>query len=131
MRLRELLDAGRRGDAVALFLTNVGMPEQAVAGMRGSPGWPVLESIAPTLAYDDELLGGGSVPRQLAEAITVPTVVLTGEAGPQALQQAAKVTADAIPAAELRVLSGQTHDVAPDALAPVLIEFFGAARDEV
>lgn len=125
-RLRELLGAGRRGDAVALFMANVGVPEQAVAGMRGSPSWPVFESIAPTLAYDDELLGGGRVPRDVAAAITVPTLVLTGSASPQSLQQAAKVTAETIPGAELRVLDGQTHDVAPDALAPVLTAFFRA-----
>ena len=38
---------------------------------------------------------------------------------------AAKATADALPTAEHRTLDGQTHDVAPEALAPVLVEFFG------
>jgi pimeloyl-ACP methyl ester carboxylesterase len=122
-RLGELLGAGRTGDAVALFMTNVGIPEQVVAGMRAQPGWAALEAIAPTLAYDDELLAGGDVPRDLT--ITVPTLVLTGGAGPQSLQLAAKATADAFPTAELRTLEGQTHDVAADALAPVLVEFFG------
>jgi pimeloyl-ACP methyl ester carboxylesterase len=125
-RLHELLDAGRRGDAVALFMTNVGIPAQAVAGMRAQPGWALLEAIAPTLAYDDEVLGDGSVPRDLASTIAVPALVLAGGASPQNLQQAAKATADALPTAEHRTLDGQTHDVAPDALAPVLVEFFGA-----
>ena len=31
----------------------------------------------------------------------------------------------ALPTAEFRVLDGQTHDVDPDVLAPVLIDFFG------
>ncbi|MCW2911980.1 MAG: hydrolase, partial [Actinomycetia bacterium] len=53
-------------------------------------------------------------------------LVLAGGASPQSLQQAAKATADALPTAEHRTLDGQTHDVAPDALAPVLVEFFGA-----
>lgn len=125
-RLTELLDAGRHGDAVALFMTHVGMPAQAVAGMRAQPGWAALEAIAPTLGYDDEVLGDGSVPRELASTIAVPALVLAGGASPQSLQQAAKATADALPAAEHRTLDGQTHDVAPDALAPVLVEFFGA-----
>jgi pimeloyl-ACP methyl ester carboxylesterase len=122
-RLGELLGAGRRGDAVALFMTNVGIPEQVVAGIRAQRGWAALEAIAPTLAYDDQLLGGGSVPRDVR--IAVPALVLTGGASPQSLQLAAKATADAFPTAEFRTLDGQTHDVAPDALAPALVEFFG------
>jgi pimeloyl-ACP methyl ester carboxylesterase len=122
-RLRELLDAGRRGDAVALFMTYVGIPAQVVTGIRAQPGWATLEAIAPTLAYDDELLGDGSVPRELS--VAVPMLVLTGGASPQNLRTAAKATAEAFPTAESRTLDGQTHDVAPDALAPVLLEFFG------
>ena len=123
-RLRELLDAGRRGDAVALFMRHVGLPEPMIAGMRAQPGWTAMEAIAPTLAYDDEILAGSAVPRDLAPRITVPVLFLGGGASPQSLQQAAKVAADAFPTATHRTLDGQTHDVSPDALAPVLIEFF-------
>ncbi|MFI7453552.1 alpha/beta fold hydrolase [Nonomuraea sp. NPDC049714] len=122
-RLHELLDAGRRGDAVALFMTHVGIPEQVIAGIRSQPGWATLEAIAPTLAYDDEILAD---PRHLASAITVPALLLAGGASPHGLQQAAKATADALPTAEHRTLDGQTHDVAPEALAPVLTEFFSS-----
>jgi pimeloyl-ACP methyl ester carboxylesterase len=125
-RLNELLGAGRRGDAVALFMTHVGVPAQAVAGIRAQPGWAALEAIAPTLAYDDQVLGDGSVPRDLAGAITVPALVLAGADSPQSLQRAAKATADALPGAGHRTLEGQTHDVSPDALAPVLAAFFAA-----
>ena len=123
-RLRELLDAGRRGDAVALFMTNVGMPTQAVDAFRAQPGWAVLEAIAPTLAYDDDLLAGGRVPHDHASAISVPVLILGGGASPQGLQGAARATADALPTAEHRTLDGQTHDVSPDVLAPVLAAFF-------
>ncbi len=125
-QLRELLDAGRRGDAVALFMAHVGMPAQAIDGFRAQPAWAMLEAIAPTLAYDDEVLGGGRVPRGLTSRIAIPVMVAAGGASPEGLQQAAKATADALPTAEHRILDGQTHDVEPEALAPVLIEFFGA-----
>jgi pimeloyl-ACP methyl ester carboxylesterase len=125
-RLGELLDARRDGDAVELFMTNVGVPAQAVAGIRAQPGWAMLEAIAPTLAYDDRVLGDGSVPRDLASTITVPALVLAGADSPQSLQQAAKATADALPTAEHLTLEGQTHDVSPDALAPVLAAFLAA-----
>lgn len=126
--LNELLEAGRRGDAVELFMTYVGVPAQAIAGMRAQPSWAVFEAIAPTLAYDDAALAGGAVPRDLTSGLTIPTLVLTGSASPGRLQRAAELTADVIPTAELRVLDGQTHDVAPDALAPVLIDFLAAGR---
>ena len=125
-RLRELLAAGRNGDAVALFMTYVGVPAPAIAGMRAGPGWPALEAIAPTLAYDDEVLGGGVVPRDLASTVTVPAPVLGGGASPQGLQQAAKATAEALPTAVHRTLEGQTHDVQPEALVPILREFFAS-----
>ncbi len=124
-RLHQLLAAGQRGDAVALFMTYVGVPAHVVAGMRTQPGWATLEAIAPTLAYDDALLSGGLVPRDLTSTIAVPALVLAGGASPHGLQQAAKATADALPVAEHRTLEGQTHDVAPEALAPVLVQFFG------
>jgi pimeloyl-ACP methyl ester carboxylesterase len=111
---------------VELFMTYVGVPAQAVAGIRAQPGWAMLEAIAPTLAYDDQVLGDGSVPRDLASTITVPALVLAGADSAQGLQQAAKATADALPTAGHRTLEGQTHDVSPDALAPVLTAFFAA-----
>jgi hypothetical protein len=40
------------------------------------------------------------------------------------MQETAKTLANIIPNAEHRILEGQTHDVAAEALAPILIEFF-------
>jgi hypothetical protein len=40
------------------------------------------------------------------------------------MQSAAQAVAFALPNAHRRTLEGQTHDVAPEALAPVLVEFF-------
>jgi pimeloyl-ACP methyl ester carboxylesterase len=123
-RLATLLGEGRGGDAVALFMTRVGLPEQAVAGMRAQPGWAGLEAIAPTLAYDDVVLGGGRVPHELTAQVTVPALVLCGSASPESLRRAARATAQALPAADFGTLAGQTHDVAPEALAPPLTAFF-------
>src|SRR5262245_1546907 len=124
--LDELLAAGRRGDAVARFMTHVGIPDPVIAGMRSGPGWTAMEAIAPTLAYDDTLLGGGRVPRDAAE-VTIPALVMSGGASPVALQQAAKAAAQTLPAAEFRILAGQTHYVVPDAVGPVLTECFAAS----
>jgi pimeloyl-ACP methyl ester carboxylesterase len=118
------LAAGDRGRAVELFMTMVGVPEQAIAGARTGPGWPAMEAIAPTLAYDDTVLGDARVPARQAAGVTVPALLLAGGASPQPLRDAARATAEALPDGGYEVLAGQTHDVEPAALAPVLAAFF-------
>lgn len=125
--LNQLLDAGDRGGAVARFMTRVGIPQQMIDGARSGPGWSRFEEVAPTLAYDDRLLAGGHVPHDLAARILTPALLLSGGASPDSLQQAARATAAALPNAEHLTLEDQTHEVAPEVLAPVLIEFFGAS----
>ncbi len=52
-RLRELIDAGQRDEAAALFLAeNAGMPAEVIDGMRGSPMWGWFTGLAHTLPYD-------------------------------------------------------------------------------
>jgi hypothetical protein len=123
--LDEALADGRRGDAVALFLAQVGMPAPMVEDMRRGPGWPHMEAIAPTLAYDDSVLGDARVPLDVTARITVPALVADGGASPQMLRTAAKAVAEALPDARYLTLDGQTHDVDPAVIAPVLVEFFG------
>lgn len=122
--LKTLLGEGRRGDAVALAMTSWGAPAEAVAGMRKSPVWPMFESVAPTLAYDDAVMGDGSVPVTLLTSVKVHALVMDGGASPAFMRDAAKATAGAMPKAQRRTLEGQTHDVAPDVLAPALRDFF-------
>jgi pimeloyl-ACP methyl ester carboxylesterase len=124
--LRELLNQGRQGDAAALAMTTWGAPAEAVAGMRQTPIWPLFEVVAPTLAYDDAIMGDGTVPIERLAAIAVPTLVMAGAASPAFMLDTAQAVARALPNAQLRTLEGQTHDVAPEVLAPMLVEFFTA-----
>jgi hypothetical protein len=54
----------------------------------------------------------------------VPTLVIDGGASFPWIRKTAQVIADVIPHAQRRTLEGQTHQVAREALAPVLVEFF-------
>ena len=127
-QFKEMLASGRRGDMVEHFMTKgVGMPVDAVAPMRNMPMWPALESVAHTLIYDTTIMGDYSLStelKRLAASIRVPTLVMGGGASPESLHHAVRAVAGAIPGAQLRVLEGQTHEVAPDVIAPVLVEFF-------
>ena len=104
----------------------IGTPAERVDGMRRAAFWPRLESVAPTLAYDHAAILGESwsVPTDLAARVTVPALVMAGTASLPFMPDAARMLAQAIPHAELQTLEGQTHEVNPDALAPVLVEFF-------
>lgn len=129
-RLTELLAAGRRGDAVALFMTDaVGVPAEAVAGMRQAPVWPAFEGVAHTLAYDGAVMGdtmsGQPLPRQWATSVTVPTLVIDGGESEAWARTAVAALADLLPAGRRRTLDGQTHVVDPAILAPALTEFLG------
>jgi pimeloyl-ACP methyl ester carboxylesterase len=123
--LTEALAQGRRGDAVELFLRLTGLAEEMIQGARQSPMWPGMEAIAPSLAHDDAVMGGGRVPRDLLASIPVPVLSVAGGASPPWLREAAQAVAEAAPEGTYRMLEDQTHMVDPQALAPVLAEFFG------
>ncbi|HEU0292226.1 MAG TPA: alpha/beta hydrolase [Anaerolineales bacterium] len=125
-QLRELLAAGRKGDAVGLFMMLVGASPDQVEQMHQHPMWPLWEAVAPSLAYDHiaDLGEDASVPTERAARVTVPTLVLNGSESFPFMHDTAVALANAIPNAQHRTLDGQTHEVASAALAPVLIEFF-------
>ncbi|MFI1166810.1 alpha/beta fold hydrolase [Streptomyces sp. NPDC020801] len=122
--LTTALAEGRPGDAVELFLRLTGLAPQMIANARQSPMWASMEAIAHTLAYDNAVMGDGLVPRDLLASVTVPVLAVAGGASPGWLREAAKAVASAAPQGAYRTLEGQSHAVEPEALAPVLAEFF-------
>ncbi|HJU98753.1 MAG TPA: alpha/beta hydrolase [Jiangellaceae bacterium] len=123
--LAALLAADRRGDALARFMRRVGVPEDMIAGIRRSPYWQVGERLAPTLAYDDAVMGDSTIPTERYGRISVPTLVLAGSESPEAFRQAAAQVAATIPGARQDVLDGQDHNVAGNALAQAVAAFAG------
>jgi pimeloyl-ACP methyl ester carboxylesterase len=122
-QMDELLRDGRNSDAVELFFSWVGMPDEVVAQMRSSPVWPLLEAIAPTIAYDNAAMGDGTVPHDKAARIRIPTLVVAGSLSGEELRHAARTVANAIPGAQFRDLEGQAHAAPPETLVPLLREF--------
>lgn len=129
-RLAAALAAGRRGDAVELFMRVTGSSDADLATLRGSPFWPALEAQAHTLAHDAAALGDGRPPAQRLANVRQPTLVLTGDDRPAgaakwvaALDDAADAIAASLPHAERRTLEGQGHVADPRAVVPVLERF--------
>lgn len=126
--LRELLAADRKGDAVGHFMMLVGASAADVEGIRQTPMWPQWESIGHTLAYDHIAALGeeGSIPTDRAARVSMPALVMNGSESFPFMHTTAVTLAKAMPNGQHRTLEGQTHEVAAEAIAPVLIEFFKA-----
>ncbi|AOR31956.1 hydrolase [Streptomyces fodineus] len=122
-QLHKALSEGRRGDAVELFLRLTGLAEEMIRGARQSPMWAGMEAVAPSLAYDDTVMGDGLLPRERLTAISVPVLSVAGGASPKWMREACREVSRAVPEGTYRELAGQTHMVEPDVLGPVLAEF--------
>ena len=107
-RMRELVRAGRRGDAVRYFMrVGIGLPAPIVALMRLMPPWRKLKAVAHTLPYDvalvDGLWSGRPLPPARWAQVGCPTLVAAGAKSPEWMRNAMRALADVLPDAEHRV----------------------------
>lgn len=125
-QLERMVAQDRRGDAVSYFMRDIiGLPKPMVWVMRAMPMWSGLKDVAHTLPYDTALMNGYAIPTERTAAVRAPTLVMDGEKTDVRLRAAAAAVTQAIPHARRKSLQGQTHNVAPGAVAPVLEEFLG------
>jgi pimeloyl-ACP methyl ester carboxylesterase len=127
--LDELVANGQRGEAVEYFMTvGVGVPAEAIPSMKESRYWPLLETLAHTISYDGRVMGDNMAGRPLSSdrwsTVTNPALVIDGGASPPSLRNAAQALVDVLPNARRLTLEGQTHEVDPTILTPVLVGFF-------
>jgi pimeloyl-ACP methyl ester carboxylesterase len=120
--VRVRIGAGDRDGAAALFMQGAGTPPEVITMLRQGPGWPRMRELAPPLVYDLTLCNSGVVPRERLARIGVPTVTISGGSSPEWAGHACAGVAAAVPGARHVVLDGQTHAVAHDVVAPVLID---------
>ena len=128
-RLNQLVRTGKPGDAAEYFFKAIGTPPPALEDMKSSPAWAGFKKIDFTLAYDYEVLGNGNIPGSVKQ-LTIPTLVLDGEKTLPFIHPTADRLAQLIPNAERKTIPGQSHQAAPEVVAPLLTEFFneGAPR---
>ncbi|WP_026163267.1 alpha/beta fold hydrolase [Kribbella catacumbae] len=128
-QLQTAVADGRRDDAAKIFLTKaVGMPEEYLGGVVGSPFWPTMLEVAHTIANDGAIVGktmsGDPAALDRYAEIVTETLVAYGDQTDASIIEGDQLLAKVVPNATLEVLPGQTHDVAADAIAPVLLRFF-------
>ena len=126
--IRELVNSGRRGEAVAFWMSEVvGLPGEMLAQMDGAPWIRDLEPLTPTLPYDLAVTAGGIPAAELGK-ITTPVLILGGKNSPGWFQRSVAGQAAATPGARLKMLDGYDHNAPPEVITPILIDFFGAHR---
>lgn len=129
--LRQLLRAGRRGDAFALFMKAAGSTDAQIAHARQSTYWPQCEAIAHTRLYGAEVLGDCQVPVDRLSRIRCPVLVLTGsgadanmtELPPGTFDTAAESIAGAVRQARRASIDTAGHEPDAAALAAELAPF--------
>jgi pimeloyl-ACP methyl ester carboxylesterase len=104
----------------------------------GAPGFAVgiataaaLEAVdrrSHTIPYDVAILGDKVYGEPLSHEdwadVKAPTLVIAGGKAPELIRAAARQLAEVLPDGQYHVLEGQSHNVSPKAIAPVLTEFF-------
>ena len=125
----ELIAAGRGAEAVEYFMaTGPRVPAQVIEGAKQSPAWAGMTSIAPTLSYDNRIMGdtmaGDPSPLRRWSTLATPVLVMAGGDSPASMQNAAAALAAVLPDVTTRTLAGQTHGAAAEVLAPVVLDFF-------
>ncbi|MBW9209862.1 alpha/beta fold hydrolase [Mumia sp. zg.B21] len=123
--LESLLAAGRHDEATAYFHRSIGVPDEITDGMRDTPAWEAMVSVAPTLAYDARLSDESS--HRLLERVDVPALVLDSSGSTDDLTGWASAASRALPYGSHRSLPGGWHGVDQEALALALSDFFGTA----
>src|SRR5262249_49286597 len=106
--------------------TAAGVPSEFVEQMRQEPFWRAFEAVAHTLAYDASAAAAGSgsaTPLRQGAPLQAPTLVIDGGESHPYQHTADEQLAATLPHRERQTLAGESHEVAPDVLAPALTEF--------
>jgi pimeloyl-ACP methyl ester carboxylesterase len=126
-RLQALVDEGRRGEAVKLFMRTVGAPAPVIALMRLMPAWKQMTAVAHTLPYDLSIVidheQGRPLPTGYYGSVDSETLAMAGGKSPEYMRNSQAAIADAVPRGRLETLPGQTHMVKAKVAGPVLTAF--------
>ena len=119
-RLDDQLAAGEAEAVVELFCREVlHMSEEQLEAYRDQPSWPARVAAAATLPRELRVPPGRLFDPRRAAEVTVPVLLLEGDATPEGFKAGTRVVADALPNARVVGLDGQGHTA--DVLAPQLV----------
>jgi pimeloyl-ACP methyl ester carboxylesterase len=109
-RIEAALAAGDREAAIEEVLVGIlELDEEDVRAMRASPLWPVRVAAAHTVARECRAEQGWVFTPGRFDAVTAPTLFLTGSETVPSIAAATEAAAAAVAGAEVRVLDGHAH----------------------
>jgi pimeloyl-ACP methyl ester carboxylesterase len=113
------------GAILSVLVTLAGMTDEQVAAFRSSPVWPSRLATAPTIAREARIEDGWVHGPGQFDAISAPTIFLSGTASPPDLVEVTRKCADAISGARIHTLEGHDHfayKTHPAEIAAVVLE---------
>jgi pimeloyl-ACP methyl ester carboxylesterase len=129
-RLTELIDAGRREEAVMWFLTEVaGLTADEVEGLRGLPSWAGRVAAAHTIVREEEVAAAYRFDASRFAGCDVPTLLLDGTESPPVFREGTARVARALPDSRVVPLVGHAHVAMladPGLVARQILGFVGA-----
>lgn len=133
-RMDALLATGDRGAVVELlFRALEDMSDEDMAVFRAAPSWPGRVAAAHTITREVRGEATARLDDEVARAISVPVLLVTGENSADASKPYAEVVARALPNARILVLDGHEHvaDVLdPGLFASCVLPFLTNSRVE-
>lgn len=133
-RLEQIVAEGDSMRAAKHFMRNgIGMPGPLVAAMSLMPMFRKFAANGLTLTFDLAALGehnmhGRPLAAEEWATVTCPTLVVYGAKTYPVLKHASKALSEVLPNATLRELPGQSHNVSPNAIVPVLAPFVATSE---
>lgn len=132
-RLDRLTAAGDFEGAHRLFLTAaVGLPAEFIDGIVSSPMWPLLEPVAPTIAYDGRIsrdyMAGSAEPLARFATLETPALVAVGDQSMPFMIDGARALAAAAPAVRVEIIPGGTHQTDPALVSAPFGDFVRSVR---
>jgi pimeloyl-ACP methyl ester carboxylesterase len=123
------MEAGKPGRMMMSFLTQIiGLTAEQLDDLRYAPrSYDPLPIVSATMAREALALASVDL-TALAEAVTVPVLLVLGDASPPWAGEITRELTAALPESRVAVLPGQGHlavDSAPGLLARALTEFLG------
>jgi pimeloyl-ACP methyl ester carboxylesterase len=126
-RMRSLLVAGDRAQALLLFLRDIlKTPPEMIASAQASPTWPARVASVHTLPRELQSLNSYLFDPKRFGAMQIPTLLLLGGDSPPFRRTDAETLHAALPNSRIAVLPGQRHramETAPDLFVQEVLTF--------
>ncbi|MFE9256094.1 alpha/beta fold hydrolase [Streptomyces sp. NPDC006879] len=125
--VEDALAEGDADTAIVLVLRDLlEFTEDRIAQLRSGPQWSVRVAAASTVAREARAEAGWRYRPGQFDAVTAPTLLLSGSQSTPAIKRATRLAAEAVPGARIHVLDGHAHiahRTDPTLVAEIVREF--------